>query len=78
MRLERGTHLKAFVSQVEGAGIFPKRNCSGGFMFLEITLHHGEWTEGQDRSWARQGLLAQAQLPETDRKEQSPGAAPGG
>lgn len=37
MRLERGTHLKAFVSQVEGAGIFPKRNCSGGFMFLEIT-----------------------------------------
>lgn len=60
MRLERGTHLKAFVSQVEGAGIFPKRNCSGGFMFLEITLHHGEWTEeGQDQ---RQGACEGAVL----------------
>lgn len=51
VRLDRGTHIKGFVSQVEGVGIFPKRkrDCSDRFMFLEITLHLGEWTEGQDQ-----------------------------
>lgn len=40
--------LKIFMNHIEGAGIFPKRNCSGGFMLLAIILHLGEWME-EDR-----------------------------
>lgn len=60
MGLERGTHLKAFVSQVEGAGIFPKKQTVVMGLFLEITLHLGDWLEeGQDQ---RQGACEGAVL----------------
>lgn len=60
MGLERGTHLKSFVSQVEGAGIFPKKQTVVMGLFLEITLHLGDWLEeGQDQ---RQGACEGAVL----------------